>query len=165
MGGRGVQSRTGDGLCLLIAEGRRDGSLRLGKVRGRNSAAEMSWISQSPLKNYLSVRPCCTFWGFYLNVQADMYHLVGSQRGSGQRVKESTFPLCYIFNKAKHAGNYFPFNSHISFQNDPFTRTAAILSFCTFLFTHYRKHTHSNAGHMPDFSAAVPFSLSVMWFW
>lgn len=73
--------------------------------------------------------------------------------------------MCYIFNKAKHAGNYFPFNSHISFQNDPFACASANLSFCTFLFTHYQKHTHSNAGHMPDFSALVPFSLSIMWFW
>lgn len=48
------------------------------------------------------------------------HHLVGSQRGSGWTVKESTFPLCYIFNKPKHARNYFPLNVHISFQNDSF---------------------------------------------
>lgn len=39
----------------------------------------------------------------------------------GSGVKECTFPLCCIFNKAKHAGNCSPFNYHISFLNGPFT--------------------------------------------
>lgn len=90
--------------------------------------------------------------------------MVGSQRESGLTVKESTFPLCYIFNKVQHAWNYFAFNSHISFQNEPFTCAAANLSFCTFLFTHYQKHIRSNAGHMLDSSAVVPFPLSVCGF-
>lgn len=69
-------------------------------------------------------------------------------------LKRTHFLLCYIFNKAKHAGNYFSSNSRISFLSGLFsflfflffTRAAARLSFCTFHFTHYREHTRSEAG-------------------
>lgn len=62
--------------------------------------------------------------------------LVGRDGGSG--IKDSTFPLCYIFNKAEHAGTYSPFN-HVSFLNGPFTPAEFTLWFCTFL-THYWKY-------------------------
>lgn len=44
--------------------------------------------------------------------------------GGPARAQESAFPLCYIFNKAKHAENHFPPNYHISSHNGPSSRAA-----------------------------------------
>lgn len=47
-----------------------------------------------------------------------------ARTGGPARAKGSTFPLCYIFNKAKHAENHFPPNYHISSHNGPSSRAA-----------------------------------------
>lgn len=47
-----------------------------------------------------------------------------ARTGRPSRAKGSTFPLCYIFNKAKHAENHFPPNYHISSHNGPSSRAA-----------------------------------------
>lgn len=78
----------------------------------------------------------------------------------GSGVKESTSPLFYIFNKAKHAGNYSPFNYHISFvdllllQNLPFDFAH---SSCIF------GNIKCNIGEMRDLYAVFPlFSSNVL---
>lgn len=119
------------------------------KVTRRNPAAEMS-LSWSD----------CMFRILYLKLQAGCIAWLWARE-----LKQTIFPLCCIFNKAKHAGNYFPFNSpHFLSEWPSLLEQRQTFSFRTFLFTHYRKHTHSNAGHKPDSAAAVPVPLSVMWF-
>lgn len=49
---------------------------------------------------------------------------VAVRTGGPAGAQESTFPLCYIFNKAKHAENHFPPNYHISSHYGPFSRAA-----------------------------------------
>lgn len=67
----------------------------------------------------------------------------------GSGVKETTFPLCYIFNKAKHAGNYSPLTTTFPFwvdQNSSFDFSHSCFG-----------NINCNIGQMPDLYAKVPF--------
>lgn len=53
-----------------------------------------------------------------------------------------------------------PFTSPFPFS---LLKRAADLSFCTFLFTGYQKHTRCNAGQMPDSLSAVMYACRAFW--
>lgn len=77
--------------------------------------------------------------------------LVGRWTDVGSGVEETTFPLCYIFNKAKHAEHYSPLTTTFPFwvdQNSSFDFSHSCLG-----------NINCNIGQMPSLYAKVPFFL------
>lgn len=91
MGREGVQSRAGDGAHWLVAEEEEEVEEEE-MTAWRRSRSEEETRHQKRLnivtfgKNHsceVTVAHFSIFFSLYLNVQADMHHLVCSQRGSG----------------------------------------------------------------------------------
>lgn len=105
--GRGWARRRGRQMCL---QGKRNDSLR--------SDGDISSTCDALLRKKIN-----SLWQTSLGQAASMCSACFAVRTGGPaRAKESTFPLCYIFNKAKHAENHFPPNYRISFHNGPSSR-------------------------------------------